>query len=426
MKNLKGKTMSDIKWAFISTATASLAHFILRTIIGRELGSDGLGIYTLAFTVYLLGMQFAAFGIGSALTKYVAEFLEDRQTVDGYVSSGLTSSIVTGTAMGIVLFLFAPYLANSIFHTPEMEGMIKLISICYPFIAIQKAVLGTLNGFRKMRHLAFLNIAQNVSVVLISVILVLSFDMGVMGAIMGLVVPTVIIGLLSPILIRDCIVFDSLWNKPALRATTAFGFYIVLGNSIGFLNTQIDNLFIGYYLSPSEVGIYATAVLFAQTLTLIPTAVQHVTAPMTAALHGKGDTDGVRQLFHSTLKKSLIISTISAIAIATAGPYIINIIFTDAFSSSYVPLLILLVGYAFSSTYGAVGATLSSIGKVKVSFRIHAICALFNIVLNTLLIPIFGIVGAALSTTGTMVANFTITISIVRRLLRNGSKGESK
>lgn len=413
--------MGDIKWSFVSIATASLAHFILRTIIGRELGSDGLGVYTLAFTIYLLGMQFAAFGIGSALTKHVAEFLEDRHTITNYVSSGLTSSIITGAAMGVVLFLIAPYIATSVFHTPELEGMIKLISVCYPFIAIQKAVLGTLNGFRKMRRFAFLNLAQNISVVVLTVVLVLSFDMNVMGGIIGLVVPTVVVGLLSPVLIRDHIALDSsLWNGPALHATTLFGLYVVLGSSVGFLNTQIDNFFIGYYLNPSEVGIYAVAIMLVQTLTLVPTAIQQVTTPMIATLYGRGDVSEVRRLFYYTLKKSLSISFISAIAIAVAAPYMIAVIFTDAYSSSYTPLVILLVGYAVGASYGAIGGTLSSIGKVKIPFRISSLCAILNILLNVVLVPTIGINGAALATSATMIANFTITVWIVRGYLGSG------
>jgi len=120
------KAMIDVQWAFISIVTASLAHFILRIVLGRELGPEGLGVYTLAFTIYLFGMQFAAFGIGSALTKYVAEFLENRVTIRNYVSSGMTSSIITGSLMGVVLFLLAPYIAISFFHIPELEGMIQL------------------------------------------------------------------------------------------------------------------------------------------------------------------------------------------------------------------------------------------------------------------------------------------------------------
>jgi len=183
--------MMDVQWAFIGIVTASLAHFILRIVLGRELGAEGLGVYTLAFTVYLFGMQFAAFGIGSALTKYVAEFFDDQDTIRNYVSSGMTSSIITGTLMGIVLFFLAPYIAVSFFHVPELEPLVQLTALCYPFIAIQKAVLGTLNGFRKMHLYALLNIIQNVTVVVASIALVLLFGMGVMGAVIGFVGPTI-------------------------------------------------------------------------------------------------------------------------------------------------------------------------------------------------------------------------------------------
>ena len=418
MKIPLSKALIDVQWAFISIVTASLAHFILRIILGRELGPDGLGVYTLAFTIYLFGMQFAAFGIGSALTKYVAEFLDDRATIRNYVSSGMTSSIITGTLMGVVLFLLAPYIAISFFHVPELESMIQLTALCYPFIAVQKAVNGTLNGFRRMHLYAFLNIVQNVTVVAASIALVLLFEMGVMGAVIGFVGPTILVSALSPILIRDCIGFgSSFWDTAALRATTVFGFYVVLGNSIAFLNTQVDSILIGYYLNPTEVGIYAVAVLLAQTLTLIPGAVQGVTAPATATLYGKGDIEGVRRLYYSTLKKSLLISAGSAVLIAALGPYIIALLFTEEYLVSYVPLLILLLGYTVDASFAAVGATLSSIGKVHIPFRISTVCGVLNVILNILLIPILGIRGAALATAATMIMSFGITVKIIHHYI---------
>ncbi len=418
MKIPLSKALIDVQWAFISIVTASLAHFILRIILGRELGPDGLGVYTLAFTIYLFGMQFAAFGIGSALTKYVAEFLDDRATIRNYVSSGMTSSIITGTLMGVVLFLLAPYIAISFFHVPELEGMIQLTALCYPFIAVQKAVNGTLNGFRRMHLYAFLNIVQNVTVVAASIALVMLFEMGVMGAVIGFVGPTILVSALSPILIRDCIGFgSSFWDTAALRATTVFGFYVVLGNSIAFLNTQVDSILIGYYLNPTEVGIYAVAVLLAQTLTLIPGAVQRVTAPATATLYGKGDIEGVRRLYYSTLKKSLLISAGSAVLIAALGPYIIALLFTEEYLVSYVPLLILLLGYTVDASFAAVGATLSSIGKVHIPFRISTVCGVLNVILNILLIPILGIRGAALATAATMIMSFGITVKIIHHYI---------
>ncbi len=410
--------MIDVQWAFISIVTASLAHFILRIVLGRELGPDGLGVYTLAFTIYLFGMQFAAFGIGAALTKYVAEFLEDKVAVRNYVSSGMTSSIITGGLMGVVLFLLAPYIAISFFHVPELEGMIQLTALCYPFIAIQKAVLGTLNGFRRMHLYALLNIIQNVAVVAVSIALVLFFGMGMMGAVIGFVGPTILVSALCPILIRECIRFDiSLWNTGALRATTVFGFYVVLGNSIGFLNTQIDSILIGYYLNPAEVGIYAVAVLLAQTLTLIPSAVQRVTAPATATLYGKGDIEGVRNVVFSTMKKSFLISGGIAVTIAVLGQHLITIFFTGEFLSSYIPLLILLLGYTIFAPIMAVGATLSSIGKVHIPFRISAVCGVLNVVLNILLIPYLGINGAAIATTVSLIVNLGLSTTVINKYL---------
>lgn len=415
------KAMKDVQWALISIVTASLAHFILRIVLGRELGPEGLGVYTLAFVIYLFGMQFAAFGIGAALTKYIAEFIDDQDAIRKYVSSGMSSSIITGTLMGIVLFFLAPYIAVSFFQVPELEPLLKLTALCYPFIAIQKAVIGTLNGFRRMHLYALLNIVQNVAVVAISVIFVLLFGMGVFGAVIGFVLPTILVSLVCPFLIRDSLSLDqsSLWHIPTLWQTTAFGFYVVLGNSIGFLNTQVDSILIGYYLNPAEVGIYAVAVLLAQTLTLIPSAVQQVTAPVTATLYGKGDIEGVRRLFYSTLKKSFLISVGSAAFIAVFGLHIIALLFTEEYLGSYVPLLILLLGYTIGASFGAVGATLSSIGKVHIPFRIGAVCGVLNVILNILLIPVLGINGAALATAATMIVNFGITVKVVHRYIGN-------
>lgn len=413
------KAMKDVQWALISIVTASLAHFILRIVLGRELGPEGLGVYTLAFVIYLFGMQFAAFGIGAALTKYVAEFIEDQDTIRKYVSSGMSSSIITGTLMGIVLFFLAPYIAVSFFHVPELETLLKLTALCYPFIAIQKAVLGTLNGFRRMHLYALLNIVQNVAVVAISVIFVLLFGLGVFGAVMGFVLPTILVSLVCPFLIRDSLSLDqsSLWHIPALWQTTVFGFYVVLAHSIGFLNTNIDSIMIGYYLNPTEVGVYTVAVLLAQTLTLIPSAVQRVTAPMIATLYGKGDIRAIREIISSTMKKTFLVSAAIALIIVIFGQYFISLFFSAEFLPAYVPLLVLLVGHTIFAPFMAIGSTLASIGKVNIPFKIHSICGVLNVVLNILLIPLFGIMGAAVSTTITHIANFVIEIAVIKKVL---------
>lgn len=407
--------MIDVQWAFISIFTSSLVNFILRIVLGRELGPEGLGVYTLAFTIYLFGVQFAAFGIGSAQTFYIAESIDNHPTIRKYVSSGMTSSIITGILMGVGFFYLAPYIAISFFKNPELVGLIQLISLTFPFIAIQKSVLGTLNGFRTMHLYALINILQNISTVSLSVILVLVFRMGVQGAVVGLVAPTIIIGILSPLLIREHLGLDhSLWDIPAIRATTVFGFYAVLANSVSYLNNQINSVFIGYYLNPTEVGIFAVAVLLSQTLTLIPNAIQTVTNPVMATLNAKEDLEGVRRIFYSTLRKSFFIAAGSAVLLAVFSPFIISLLFGEKFLTSYISLLLLLPGSVILASYMAVGTTLASIGKVHIIFRIGIISVVINIIMNILLIPSVGIEGAAIATSMTAIINFGITVTVVR------------
>lgn len=411
--------MVDVQWAFISIFTASLAHFILRIVLGRELGPEGLGVYTLAFTIYLFGMQFAAFGIGAALTKYVAEFIDDQATIRRFVSSGMTSSIITGTLMGVVLFLLAPYIAVSFFKVPELEGLLQLIAVCYPFIAIQKAVLGTLNGFRKMHLYALLTIVQNIAVVGVSITLVLSFHMGITGSVIGFVVPTIIISIFSLILIRNSLQKSFFWHIPALRETSVFGFYVVLGNSVSFINAQISVILMGYYLTPSEVGIYAVAVLFAQILMLTPSAVQSVISPITATLYGKGDINGIRNVIFSTMKQIFIVSVIITGFLVIFGQFLIAFLFSHEFVSAYIPLLILLCGNLIFSPFQAIATTLPSIGRVHIPFQITAICCILNLLLLIFLIPLFGLIGAALATTITLIISFTMFTFVLNSFLKS-------
>ena len=211
MFNIKlSKTMRDVQWSFISLATASLSHLLLRIILGKELGPAGLGLYTLVFTIYMFGMQFAAFGIGAALTKYVAEHNYNIQKAKDFGSSGILGSFISGSMMGILLYLSAGAISISFFHNSEMVDLLKITALCFPFIATQKAVLGVLNGFRKMNHFAFLNITQNILVLFVSIVLVVFFKMNVIGAVLGFIAPTIVISLIALFFVRD--IFSASFN----------------------------------------------------------------------------------------------------------------------------------------------------------------------------------------------------------------------
>ena len=411
------KTMKDIQWSFISLAISSFVHFLLRVVLGRELGASGLGLYTLVFTIYMFGMQFAAFGIGAALTKYVAEHNKNLKKVEEFVSSGLIGSFSTGLTMGILLYLFSNTIAINFFHSPEMVHLLKITAFCFPFIALQKTVLGTLNGLRKMNYFALLNIIQNVSVFALSVILVILFEMNVTGAVFGFALPTIVMGPLALGFIKDFFRVPSKLFNTVLRELSWFGVYVVLANSMSMINTQIDSLLIGYFMNEVEVGYYAVAVILIHGITLLPSAVQKITNPAIASYHGKNDYENIRKLIKKTMVKTFLITAFFSVLLVIFGRFLIGVLFTEEFLPAYIPLLILLIGYSLYTPFISVGGALSSMGKVNIQFRIDALCALMNTILNIILIPKFGITGAASATSTSLIFTVIVYSIFLRRYI---------
>jgi len=227
-----------------------------------------------------------------------------------------------------------------------------------------------------MNCFALVNIIQNFSVFALSIILVILFKMNVTGAVLGFVVPTIFVSLFSLYFIKDFFEVPSKLFDTVSRELSWFGFYVVLTNSVGLILVQIGSLLIGYFMDETEVGYYAVAVVLVQGITLLPGAIQRVTTPAIATYHGKGEYESIRELIKKVMLKTLI--------------------------------------YAFTIS---VGGALSSIGKVNIAFRIDALCALINIILNILLIPKFGIVGAASATSISLIITVAMVLAFLKRYI---------
>ncbi|MBA2869079.1 O-antigen/teichoic acid export membrane protein [Methanococcus maripaludis] len=413
--------MKDIQWSFISLLTASLSHLLLRILLGRELGPSGLGLYTLVFTIYMFGMQFAAFGIGAALTKYVAEFSDDINKVKEYISAGFFSSIVSGSLIGIVLFLFSGIISLNVFRLPEMVELLKITAVCFPFIAIYKAATGTLNGFRNMKSYAFLDISLNASVLLVSLILVFLLKLCTFGAVLGFVIPTIFFGIFSVIFLRSNIIFSkTLFKNDIFKSILNFGVYVVLGNSIAYLYSHIDSLMIGYYLSETEVGFYAVAAIFIQGVTLIPGAIQKISNPMISKNYGLKNYTNMIVFIKKVVSKVFLLSLCISLFFVVFGKLLICKLFGNDYLPAYVPLMILLIGYTVHSSYYSISTFFSSIGKVRLSFKIAVISALLNLILNILLIPKYGIIGAASATTISLITMTILKFGLIRLFIKRG------
>jgi O-antigen/teichoic acid export membrane protein len=417
-KRLFGRFFRDAGLSFVSLAVSSLVYFVLRIFLAHYLDEGDLGLYTLAYTAYQFGVLLSAFGIGGALVKYVAESGEDTSRRGRLLFIGVLISFLIGCIMWLVLHFSSPWIAHRFFRMPELSRLMQIVAVSFPFIAMEKATLGFMNGVRRMTLYTFVNVFQSLLTIVLTVVLV-HLGYGVEGAVVAMVIPMILMGLFSLFAVRRYLARPTEGQSlPILRILLRFGVFVVLGNGVYMLFYRIDSILIGHYLDDVTVGIYAIAGTLSGLVPLIPNAIQIVTQATIPRYWGRGESHSIQNLMNRAMKyTAMLIVPISFVGIVLSRD-LITIIFGEEYVSATVPLQILLASFAFGGIFTAVGTALSSTNWIHVSFIIGAVQVAANTVLCVMLIPHLGMNGASAATAASHIAGNLVTLYVVQRLLK--------
>jgi O-antigen/teichoic acid export membrane protein len=367
-------------------------------------------------TIYGIAMLIAAIGIPATMIKYVAEFKEDKNKLNQIVSSGVITSLFLGIGF-IALFYFTSGLFAGIFNMPGLLGLIKILSPAFPFALVGGALLGMLNGLREMKKYAAATILQSVLMVIVTVVLIY-YGFGVAGAVIGVVLSSVGSCLFLIFVSRNYFKITLSEYVSTTKKMLSFGWKIVASNAIGLVNYQADTLLIGYFLTATDVGYYAVAVGLSKFFWVIPSAVQTITYPATSEYWSINNHSALHKMIDKSMKYTACILLPVGLGVGFFAKDIITTIFGVGFIYSVLPLLILLVGTTINSATRSIGGSLTGTGRPGIALKIVATSATTNIVLNVLLIPYLGIVGAAIATTISLSLHTLLGLSLIIKILR--------
>ncbi len=414
--NLK-RFLRDSGWAFASLAIASVAHFVLRVFLARYFGAADLGLYTLAFTAYSVGLVVSCFGTDFGVTKYVAEADGSLNRINRLVTSGITISFVSGCILGLILYLASPYISTYFFKMPELTALLRIVSFAFPFIALEKATLGFLVGLRRMRLFAFINIIQNILVIVMTMLFALT-GQDIKFAVVGLIIPLALMSLVGLFLIRESLSrINAAEYSMTIKMLLVFGFFLVLGNGMTAIQTYSDSILLGYFMKDVDVGLYAVAATLILAVRFPPQAIQTITGPMIALYWGKNEIDKIEDLVNWCIKYTAFYAFLVAFALGFLSHDLIKLFFGKDFVGAAFPFQILLVGGIFAAMQTSIGSALASTAYVKKQSMITGITVLSGIILYILLIPPFGITGAAVATSTTVGISALVRLYYTQRLI---------
>lgn len=407
---------------FAGTMFTAAAGYLFKVFLARVLGAEALGLYALGMTIIGFVGIFNALGIPQAAVRFVALYTSNGKMNElrSFFLRGVSYLSVANVALGSAVVFLGPWVAIHFYRAPELKRYLPLFALIMVGGAFTAFFGQALQGYKDVsRRTVITNFIGTPFMMLATVVLV-RMGFGLWGYIFAQVLSAgVVIALLV-------LVFWRL-TPPAARHLSgplpplesqvlSFGAVVFGIGLMEFFLTQVDKILIGFYINAREVGIYSVA---ATIVAFVPVALQSVNqifSPTIADLHTRGEQELLGRLFQ-TLTKWILAFTLplATVVIVFAKP--LMHIFGHEFEAGWIVVVIGTVGQLINCGTGSVGYLLLMSGNQNRLIKVHATMTAVMVLLNILLIPRWGILGAAVAAAVTTIGTNAWNLSEVRKAL---------
>jgi O-antigen/teichoic acid export membrane protein len=381
--------VKDVSTNFVKKTVLLVSGIITSIIIARVLGPTGKGIYAMVLLVPSMLLLLGEFGITMANIFYIGK-KKIKRSVLSYNS--LVLGLINGLFLIFAFLLIYPFIQDSVFKGVD-SIYIYFILIIIPFSLATQYLSGILVGLLKIRQACYITIIQTIinTAGVATILLILS------GYIMDLLVfsmiMTISLFVFYVLYIEKLTGFTKKFTLKSFKKCFNYGSKGYLADMFMFFNYRLDMFMINFFIGITAVGYYSISVGLAEMMKIVPRTIGFVLFPAAVSTNKKDATE----LTAATCRHSFFLSLILCIVATFFGKYAIEITYGEVFLPAYLPLLALLPGMLISSTGALTSAYLNGIGKVIYSPIITSTELTINIVLNIILIPIYGILGAAIA-----------------------------
>lgn len=389
-------------------------------LMARLLGPVNFGLYAIGWTISRIVTLITPLGLNIGVIRYGARYWrKDAAHLKGVILQALAYSTVAASAIGALFYFLAPSIGN-LFQKPEAVAVIRWFAIGFP---VMTALTVAASATRISHRMKFGTIAEDMSQPISDLILFVMFYLigwrlaGAVGACVlsfaiALLVALYYVGHLFPTVIGRTV--KAVYPGKELLT---FSLPASLTGVFGVLMIWIDRLLVGYYRPASEVGIYQAASQLSVTFALILSGFATIFSPMAADLWHHGELGRLEELYRVSTKWGLYMSVPPFLVTCFAPRLVMGVLFGKAYVMGWPALLILTFGQVVNAGTGPVGYLLVMAGYQKRMFQISGTTFVTAVVLGLILIPRYGMTGAAIATCVALSGMFVSAVVVARRVL---------
>lgn len=371
---------------FVANVTGAGVQFLGITLFARELGASQMGVFFLFQA--LLGMIAipADFGVRGAVEKRISE----GGASGAYLSSAIVLKSVPITVIIGGILLLQPFINNYVgarVATP-LAGAIILQEMA-------KLAVVVLKGELRVGETAVLNVTRHVTWT----------GGGLLLVNYGLEAEAMIYSLLAGLgimMVWGWYKTSVSLGKPSVnhaRSLFDYSKYSVVSSIGGYFYSWMDVAIIGLFLTQADVGAYEVAWRVTAITMLFSNAIAATVFPQISQWDAENETNRIKSVIRNSITPSLLLTIPAFFGVLVLSRNILGLIFGPEFTAASIVLIILMGEKVLQSVHVILGRSLQAINQPDLAAVATTVSVLVNLILNIILIYLFGIVGAAVATT---------------------------
>lgn len=406
---------SDFAATFSRQLGSAVLQLVTVAIIARVYGPEGNGAYAVALLLPSILSTFLNLGIAPANVYYLGS---GQVTVRSLLYANFHIYIIL-VGIGIVVGAIALFWKGAKFFPGVDQKVLWLALIAFPLGLLQGFLMSIFQGLQQFRVFNIVLLAQPLlMLVLVGTLIILNMrDISLLigvNLLAGLVVIILALWQLKPMLGTTQ---EAYQPRQYSRQALSYGWKAHLGNIFQFINYKVDIFLVNMFIGSAAAGVYVIAVALVEKLWLVSQAVGTVLLPYLSKLSSE---EGKRKIITPLVCRwVLLVTLVGGLSLSVIVYPFTLLVFGSDYLESVLPALVLLPGIVFVSGARVLANDIASRGRPELNMYVSAVNVVCNVVGNLLLIPLYGLAGAAMATTMAYFLTLALTLLIYTQFTSN-------
>lgn len=372
-----------------------IAGYIFTYLIAKNFGAATNGLVALSFTMLLCVGIFGRLGIDINVVRYYAIV---KNTHDkGLFYKLLLLSFLLSSVLSLMLYVFRDLFIINIFNKPQLEPYFFWVVLTIPLWSIVLICGGLFRAKKQNIWFAFLDSPGRFILSLLAFILLLYISDSALTPIKAHFFGVLFLAIIAVIKATQALNGVSFVTTSKTVDFLKESYPMMISGAILIFLGWADTFVLGIYETDSVIGVYNVTLKIAALTSFSLHALNSILAPKIAKSYQNNEEDNYKKMIAFATRVNFFITLIIVTLIICFRKFVLGL-FGDEFLSGATILIILCVGQFVNSLSGSVGIILQMTRQQKVYQNIVMVALSLNIILNLILTPNYGAIGAAVAT----------------------------